>query len=97
MAGAMDRLSPAFMEEFQELMTNELKVTANEFVQNGFAILGKHKLLQKQVMIAPKLILTHMENRNRTVLNPLGVHSKGAKIFAIDLCISLHIFFGGVL
>ena len=79
----MDRLSPAFMEEFQELMTNELKVTANEFVQNGFAILGKHKLLQKQVMIAPKLILTHMENRNRTVLNPLGVHSKGAKIFAM--------------
>ena len=77
------RLTDAFIEEFGAFMKMEHQVTPNEFLQQGFDILKKHKLLKHAKQVSPKYFLVHKENRNRLMLNHLNVHKKGGVIYGI--------------
>ena len=79
----MNRLTPSFCSEFRTHMEKETTMSGNEFMTAGFAILSQHKLLKVAHKVHPKLIMTHMENRNRLMLNPPNVHKKGAVIYSI--------------
>ena len=79
----MDRLSPAFHAAFSSLMKEDRNMTNNEFMQNGMKILREHKLLKRVDPAHPKKFLTHIENRNRLMLNAKNVHKKGAVIKSI--------------
>ena len=79
----MDRLSPAFHAAFSSLMKEDKNMTNNEFMQNGMKILREHKLLKRVDPAHPKKFLTHIENRNRLMLNAKNVHKKGAVIKSI--------------
>ena len=80
---AMDRLTEEFKAAFQGLLDAEMKMSSNEFLQQGLLLMEKHKLLKTVVNVHPKLFLTHKENRNRLMLNYLNVHKKGAIILSI--------------
>ena len=79
----MNRLTPSFCSEFRTHMEQETRMSGNEFMAGGFVVLSKHKLLKVAQKVHPKLIMTHMENRNRLMLNPPNVHKKGAVIYSI--------------
>ena len=80
---AMNRLTPEFKAEFGQLMDEALDYPPNEFLQKGLDILRKHKLLIEKVMIHPKQMLCHKENRGRLMLNPRKAHRNGARILGI--------------
>ena len=61
-------------------MEKELSMTANEFYLEGMAIMKKHSLLKVVQDVHPKYFLTHIENRDRLMLNAKNVHNKGKVI-----------------
>ena len=76
------RITPAFEAEFGELMDNWQKFTPNGFYIKGMEIMDRYCLIQT-VIAPPEEFLTHIENRNKSMLNQKNVHTKGEIIFNI--------------
>ena len=76
------RITPAFEAEFGELMDNWQKFTPNGFYMKGMEIMDRYCLIQT-VIAPPEEFLTHIENRNKSMLNQKNVHTKGEIIFNI--------------
>ena len=55
-------------------------MTANEFYLEGMAIMKKHSLVKVERDVHPKYFLTHIENRDKLMLNAKQVHNKGKVI-----------------
>ena len=64
-------------------MQKELSMTLNEFYKEGMNIMRKHSLLKREDNVQPKYFLTHMENRDKLMLNAKNVHKKGKVIASI--------------
>ena len=77
----MSRLSPQFKSEFTELLTKDLKLSSNEFDQQGMKIMQEHKLLNDAKQVPAKYFLTHKENRNTLMLNAKNVHKQSNVIY----------------
>ena len=50
-------------------MEKEMPMTANEFYLEGMATMKKHSLVKVEHDVHPKFFLTHIENRDKLMLN----------------------------
>ena len=76
-------MSKEFIAEFQELMKTRLHHEPNVFFKLGMDLMEAHNLVQVATDVPPQFFLTHKDNRNGLMINPLMVHEKGADILSI--------------
>ena len=76
-------MSKEFIAEFQELMKTRLHHEPNVFLKLGMDLMEAHKLVKVTPDVPPQFFLTHKDNRNGLMINPLMVHEKGADILSI--------------
>ena len=77
------RMSKEFIAEFQELMKTRLHHEPNVFLKLGMDLMEAHNLVKVATDVPPQFFLTHKDNRNGLMINPLMVHEKGADILSI--------------
>ena len=76
-------MSKEFIAEFQELMKTRLHHEPNVFLKLGMDLMEAHNLVKVATDVPPQFFLTHKDNRNGLMINPLMVHEKGADILSI--------------